>query len=334
MTRTRKKVLDGTTKSLLADLELLVTTKSQFRLQPSKCAFCGKIFQRLSEFTKFDTSDFAQLLQHLSIPVLADIDQLASDHFDLWKCNRKLMNPCNQNRFKYPELKSIMQKHNINDNIRDVTRYREGSSSSFDGIEPQPVAQPVLTPQYDIQQEHSPQQATRQVHQPQEALPLRAEEQNLEKGVCFLDSSFFHKFKCCQCQGWLEMKNVVSLIINKLWGKVTVFCKFCKIHTSVSTVDKPEETITRYAAAIDVTGMMVKKAEAFMLCNNIYPPTYHKISENVQNSVDKSIEEAATLSVERALIQERALTSSEENGISVRADFGWQTRSRNNAQSG
>ena len=44
-----------------------------------------------------------------------------------------------------------------------------------------------------------------------------------DAGVCLMDSSFLSNFKCTYCKLWLEVENVRSFTVDRLWGVAKEF---------------------------------------------------------------------------------------------------------------
>ena len=124
-------------------------------------------------------------------------------------------------------------------------------------------------------------------------------------GVCLMDSTFFENFVCNTktCKQLLDIKDIRSFTVDKLWGCVTLFCQSCATETRITTVKESKETQARFITAVDTTGVLVSKAAELFLCNDLLPPHFYKIV-----SKNKEHENAALIvaeeSVDRALVAE------------------------------
>ena len=124
-------------------------------------------------------------------------------------------------------------------------------------------------------------------------------------GVCLMDSTFFENFVCNTktCKQLLDIKDIRSFTVDKLWGCVTLFCQSCATETRITTVKESKETQARFITAVDTTGVLVSKAAELFLCNDLLPPHFYKIvSKNKEHGNAALI--VAEESVDRALVAE------------------------------
>ena len=152
-----------------------------------------------------------------------------------------------------------------------------------------------------------------------------------DAGVCLMDSSFLSNFKCTYCKLWLEVKNVRSFTVDRLWGVAKVFCEPCDTEVDVETVRDHCTTRKTFHASVDVCGMMLSKAENLFLSNNLLPPHCNRVGKKLSDDIETAALTVAEDSVNKVLQNEPLLP---DGGICVRGDFGWHNRANNNAQSG
>jgi hypothetical protein len=130
----------------------------------------------------------------------------------------------------------------------------------------------------------------------------------------------------------MAMQNITKYTTHRLSGTVEVNCSACNTNNIIDTVSDRETTNARYLASIDCCGVMVSKAQHFMLSNDLMPPDYHHASE-MNERIEQAALTTANDSVANALKEESARTRG-ENNVSGRCDFGWHNRANNNSLSG
>ena len=284
---------------ILRDIEELASVKTKYRLEPKLCAKCGVLRER-ANFHKFGTADFLQLHGHFAVS--GDLDnldpQIFSD-FDLWKCSRGSgFAKCKTLHFSW--LSTLQAKYHVqipSTAATTVTDTLEPAHSTR-STKPKPVCSP--DPYFDT-------------------------------GVCLMDSNFLSKFKCTYCKEWLELKNMQSFTIDKLWGVAKIYCGSCDFVVEIETVKDKCATRRTFHASVDVCGMVVSKAENLFLANNLLPPHCNRAGKKISEEIETAAFKVAEGSVNRVMRDEPLLP---DGGICVRGDFGWHNRAHNNAQSG
>lgn len=217
--------------------------------------------------------------------------------------------------FEYSEFNDVVVKFGFSDNADAATERSRNSSDESLSTMMSPL---IISEQDDETSVDSP--------------PTSFSDTQIEEGTCMIDHTFFSRFRCRLCASWLNIQNITKYTTHKLWGTVEVNCSTCGTNNVIDTVSDRETTNARYLASIDCCGLMVSKAQHFMLSNDLMPPDYHHASK-----LNERIEQAALAtvgdSVANALKDESERTRGIGN-VSGRGDFGWHNRANNNALTG
>ena len=223
-----------------------------------------------SNYLKCGKVNFLELLKQFTDTVLNDLNPEIFIQFDLWKCSPRSKGKSQCNAVKYLWLSTLQEKY----------RVRAPSTAAIMETE-EPVAV------YNIR-------STKPV---EVIISTSPDPPYFDAGVCLMDSSFLSNFKCTYCKQWLEVRNVRTFTVDRLWGVAKVFCEPCDTEVNVETVRDHCTTRKTFHASVDVCGMMLSKAQNFLFANDFIPPHCNRVSDDIETAALTVAEE----SVDRVL---------------------------------